>query len=246
MSLQGKVAIVTGSARARGIGAATAIALAKEGADIVINYVSPASKVHAESVAKAVQSAGSQALVVQADLASLEALDLLVKKTVERFGKIDILVNNAGVAGFGAIGQITPEHYQNIFDVNVRAIIFLSQAAVAHMGDGGRIINVSSVVARSAFPASTVYSASKAAVESISRVMGVELRDKGIRVTAVNPGPVLTDMFTSLPKEVQESLDPKTPIGKPEDIADVITFLAGPKSHWVNGGTINTNNAVAF
>lgn len=93
MSLQGKVAIVTGSARARGIGAATAIALAKEGADIVINYVSPASKVHAESVAKAVQSAGSEALVVQADLASLEALDLLVKKTVERFGKIDILVS---------------------------------------------------------------------------------------------------------------------------------------------------------
>ncbi|KIM19387.1 hypothetical protein M408DRAFT_31269 [Serendipita vermifera MAFF 305830] len=91
MSLQGKVAIVTGSAR--GIGAATALALAKDGADVVINYVSPSSEVHAEKVAKAVESAGSQALIVQADLASIEALDLLVKKTVERFGKIDILVS---------------------------------------------------------------------------------------------------------------------------------------------------------
>ena len=127
MSLQGKVAIVTGGAR--GIGAATAIALAKEGANVVINYVSPSSKVRAENVAKAVQSAGSQALVVQADLASIEALDTLVKETVEKFGKIDILVstdslfldvasdtlpkvNNGGTGEFQGIGSITVENYQ--------------------------------------------------------------------------------------------------------------------------------------
>ncbi|KIM31325.1 hypothetical protein M408DRAFT_64775 [Serendipita vermifera MAFF 305830] len=244
MSLQGKVAIVTGSAR--GIGAATAIALAKDGADVVINYVSPSSKVHAESVAKAVQSAGSEALVVQADLASLEALDLLVKKTVERFGKIDILVNNAGAGDGQAVGRITLENYQKIFDINVRAVIFLSQAAVAHMGDGGRIINISTAIARGGFPGTTVYSASKAAVESISRVMAVELRDRGIRVNSINPGPVSTDMFAKIPEEARETIKKTTPVASPEDIADVIAFLASSKSRWVNGGTINTNNAVAF
>jgi 3-oxoacyl-[acyl-carrier protein] reductase len=244
MSLQGKVAIVTGSAR--GIGATVAVSLAQAGADIVINYVSSSSKIHAEAVAKAVQSAGSQALVVQADLASLEALDSLVKKTVERFGKIDILVNNGGVVEFQPIGTITPETYQKIFDINVRAIVFLSQAVVSHMGEGGRIINVSSAVSTTGFPGSTVYSASKAAVEGITRVMAVELRDKGIRVTAINPGPVKTDMFLSNPKEQQDKITATYPTANPEDIADIITFLASPKSRWVNGGTVNANNAAAF
>ncbi|KIM19654.1 hypothetical protein M408DRAFT_330866 [Serendipita vermifera MAFF 305830] len=244
MSLQNKVAIVTGSAR--GIGASAALALAKEGANVVINYVSPSSKTHAEALAKSIQGVDAQALIVQADLASLEALDLLVKKTVERFGKIDILVNNGGVVDFQEVGAITPESYQKIFDINVRAIIFLSQAAVAHMEEGGRIINVSSTAARQGNPSSTVYAASKAAVESISRVMAVELRDKGIRVTSINPGPVTTDMFLTLPEETQDYFKTTQPVAKPEDIADIIVFLAGPKSRWVNGGTINSNNAVVF
>ncbi|KIM26289.1 hypothetical protein M408DRAFT_194844 [Serendipita vermifera MAFF 305830] len=244
MSLQGKVAIVTGSAR--GIGASIATTLAKEGANVVINYVSPSSKARAEEVGKTVRSAGSEALVVQADLASLEALDLLVKKTVERFGKIDILVNNGGVAEVQPIGTIIPEAYQRIFDINVRATIFLSQAAVGHMSDGGRIINISSIAAQQANPGIAVYSASKAAIESITRVMAVELRDKGVRVTAVNPGPVLTDAFYSIPSESQDHFTKSFPVGEPEDIADVVVFLAGPKSRWINGGTINTNNAAVF
>ncbi|KIM19639.1 hypothetical protein M408DRAFT_31050 [Serendipita vermifera MAFF 305830] len=244
MSLQGKTAIVTGSAR--GIGASVAIALAKEGANVVVNYVSPSSQAHAENVVKTIQSTGSRGLVVQADLASTEALELLVKRTVERFGKIDILVNNGGVIELQGVGSITLESYQKIFDINVRAVIFLSQAAVAHMGDGGRTINVSSTAARQGTPLGTVYSASKAAVESITRVMAVELRDKGIRVTSINPGPVTTDMFTSLPEEAQEHVKTIQPVARPEDIADLVKFLASPKSRWVNGGTINANNAVVF
>ncbi|KAG8804505.1 hypothetical protein FRC16_007914 [Serendipita sp. 398] len=170
-SLQGKIAIVTGSSR--GIGSAIAVSLAQKGASVVINYVSSNSKSRAEEVAKTVETFGSKSLVVQADLAKLEDLDKLVKQTVATFGKIDILVNNGGVGEFAPIGSITPESYQRIFDINVRSVIFLSQAAAAHMGQGGRIINISSIVARLGSPTSTVYAASKAALEGITRVMGV-------------------------------------------------------------------------
>ncbi|KIM24484.1 hypothetical protein M408DRAFT_26952 [Serendipita vermifera MAFF 305830] len=244
MSLHGKVAIITGSSR--GIGAATAIALANEGAHIVINHSASSSKDKAENVARNVRGTGSQALVVQADISSLEEINLLVKKTVEHFGKIDILVNNTGIIDFQAVGSITLESYQRIFDINLRAPIFLSQAAVAHMGDGGRIINVSGTAAREGNPTLTVYSASKAALESITRVMGVELRDRGIRVTAVNPGTVFTDAFDASTEERKNHIKATQPVANPEDIADVIAFLAGPKSRWVNGGTINTNNALCF
>jgi 3-oxoacyl-[acyl-carrier protein] reductase len=112
------------------------------------------------------------------------------------------------------------------------------------MGDGGRIINVSSTAARQGNPGATVYSATKAAVESITRVMGIELRDKGIRVNAVNPGPIETDMFLGLPNETQDYFKSTQPIGKVDDIADVITFLAGPDSRWINATTVGTNNGV--
>lgn len=131
------------------------------------------------------------------------------------------------------------------------------------MGDCGRIINVSSTAAQQALPAASgdlshivvrnifpicplVYSASKAAVESITRVLAVELRDKGIRVTSINPGPVFTDKFFQAPIEQQEHWKATVPVAKPEDIADIVVFLAGPKSRWVNGGVINANNALAF
>ncbi|KAG8818993.1 hypothetical protein FRC17_010637 [Serendipita sp. 399] len=241
-SLQGKVAIVTGSAR--GIGATIAIELAHQGANVVINYVSPSSKTRAEEVAKSAEAFGSKALVVQADLANLEDLDNLVKQTVATFGRIDILVNNGGVVDFAPIGDITVESYQKIFDINVRAIIFLSQAAVAHMGEGGRIINISSIASRLGSPASTVYSASKAAVEGITRVMGIELRDKLIRVNAVGPGPVVTDMFTTLSKEEQEQWRSKFPVAEPSDIADSVLFLASSASRWITGTTLATNNGV--
>ena len=112
------------------------------------------------------------------------------------------------------------------------------------MSEGGRIINVSSTAARQGNPGAAVYSATKAAVESITRVMGIELRDKGIRVNAVNPGPVETDMFLGLPNETQDYFKTTQPIAKTDDIADVITFLAGPNSRWINATTIGTNNGV--
>jgi 3-oxoacyl-[acyl-carrier protein] reductase len=112
------------------------------------------------------------------------------------------------------------------------------------MGDGGRIINVSSTAARQGNPGSLVYAASKSAVEGITRVMAVELRDRGIRVNSINPGPVTTDMFHALSEDVQEYFRSSHPVAKPDDISDVVVFLASPKSRWVNGGTISTNNGV--
>ncbi|KAG8802238.1 hypothetical protein FRC19_011250 [Serendipita sp. 401] len=239
-SLQNKVAIVTGSAR--GIGASVAVELARNGANVVINYVSPNSKTRAEEVAKTVEGLGSKALVVQADLAKVQDLENLVNETVAAFGKIDILVNNGGVVDFAPIGDISLESYQKIFDINVRAIVFLSQAVVAHMGKEGRIINVSSVAARLGAPGTTVYAASKAAVEGITRVMGIELRDKGIRVNAVAPGPITTDMFTTLDDETQEQFRSKFPVGEASDIANSVLFLASSASGWITGTTLNTNN----
>jgi len=145
---------------------------------------------------------------------------------------------------FLSVDEQTRESYSNLFDVNVRAIIFLSQAVVPYMGDGGRIINLSSTAARQGNPTATVYSATKAAVESITRVMGIELRDKGIRVNAVNPGPVETDMFLGLSSETQEYFRSTQPVAKADDITDVVTFLAGPNSRWINATTVGTNNGV--
>ncbi|KAG8752988.1 hypothetical protein FRC14_006533 [Serendipita sp. 396] len=243
-SLQDKTAIVTGSSR--GIGAAIAVALAREGADVVVNYVSPSSKSRAEEVAKIIEGLGSKALIVQADLANLEDVNSLVKQTVAAFGKIDILVNNGAVVQFETIGNITVESYNQTFDVNVRAIIFLSQAAVAHMGKGGRIINVSSTTARQGLPTSTVYAASKGAVESLTRVMGIELRDQEIRVTAVAPGPIATDRYHSFTEEEKERSKALFPIGEPADIADAVVFLASPASRWVTGTTLSVNNGVVL
>ncbi|KAG8752965.1 hypothetical protein FRC14_006542 [Serendipita sp. 396] len=245
-SLQGKVAIVTGSSR--GIGAAIAIALARQGANIVVNHVSPKSKARAEEVAKAVEELGPKALVVQADLSQLPDLESLVKQAVAAFGKVDILVNNGGVTQFAHIGEITPLSYQQVFDVNVRATIFLSQAVVPHMGKGGRIINVSSTAARQGIPTSAVYAASKGAVESLTRVMGIELRDKEIRVNAVAPGPVMTDMYHSVSEEerAKKRAGAYVPVAEPSDIADAVAFLASPASRWVTGFTLSVNNGVVL
>ncbi|KAG8820530.1 hypothetical protein FRB91_000547 [Serendipita sp. 411] len=243
-SLQGKVALVTGSSR--GIGAAIAISLAREGANVVVNYVSPTSKSRAEEVAKTIEGFGSKALVVQADLAKLEDLENLVKEAVATFGRIDILVNNSGISQLAKIGDITPESYSQIFDINVRAIIFLSQAVVAHMPNGGRIINVSSTLARMGYPTSAVYSASKGAVESLTRVMGIELRDKEIRVNSVAPGPITTDMFNQNDEQTREAIKAHFPVGEPADIADAVAFLASPASRWVTGTTISTNNGMVL
>ncbi|CAG7850541.1 Uncharacterized oxidoreductase MexAM1_META1p0182; AltName: Full=ORFC [Serendipita indica DSM 11827] len=244
MSLSGKVALVTGSAR--GIGAAIAVALAQQGAHVVINHVSSSSLSRAQEVARSIENlgTGSRTLIVQADLASLDELNNLVKQTVDHFGRIDILVNNGAVAELAPLEEVTVDHYQRMYDVNVRAVIFLTKAVVAHMKEGGNIINISSVSARIGEAGTTVYASTKAAVESVTRVLGIELRDRNIKVNAVSPGPVVTDTFKGLPEEAKASIRNSRPVAEPSDIADVVVFLASPASRWITGSTLSASNGV--
>ncbi len=169
--LTGKVAVVTGASK--GIGAAIAKALAAEGAAVVVNYAS--SQAGADAVVQAITAAGGRAIAVQGDVSKADQVKGLIDAAVEKFGHLDVLVNNSGIYAFGAIEEITEEHYRRMFDVNVLGVLFATQAAVKHFGDGGSVINISSAVTSLAPPASSVYTGTKGAVDAITSVLANEL-----------------------------------------------------------------------
>jgi 3-oxoacyl-[acyl-carrier protein] reductase len=240
--LEGKVAVVTGAAR--GIGAAIAERLAADGATVVVNYAK--SGKDAEAVAERVRKAGGKAKAVQADLGVPAQAKALIEAAFKEFGRLDILVNNAGMANFAPLEAIDEAHVRAHFDLNVNGPLFATQAAAARFPkEGGRVINVSSVVATGAMPAMSVYAATKAALEALTRVLAAELGPKGVTVNAVAPGPVATEMakgFLGDPA-VKSSLVARTPlgrIGEPSDIAGAVAFLASDDARWVTGQTLRT------
>jgi len=239
--LTSQVAVVTGASR--GIGAAIAKRLAADGARVVVNYCR--TEQAALEVVSAIQALGSEAIAVKADIADHTQIQRLFLTTLEHFGRLDILVNNAGVFEMRPIEQIDAAHYAATFDVNVRGVLFACQEAARHFGsEGGRIINLSSVAARLAMPAGSVHVASKAAVEAITRCLAVELGARGITVNAVAPGATETDIAKWQPPELREQIINATAlgrIGKPEDIADVIAFLASDQARWITGKTIGVD-----
>ncbi len=243
--LTDKTALVTGASR--GIGAAIARRLAREGARVIIHYARRADL--AEQVAADVRAAGSQAALLQADLADLNQVRPLVEKAADAFGRLDILVNNAAVSqGGGPLENIRPEDFEATFNVNVRALLFACQAAVGRMGDGGRIINLSSGITRSNVAGSAVYSASKAAVEMITKVLAAELGRRNITVNAVLPGMTETDLLhQSVPKPAIADYLARIPLGRlgrPDDIADVVAFLASDDARWITGETLAANGGL--
>ena len=188
--LAGKVAIVTGASK--GIGASIAKHLGAAGASVVVNYAS--SKQGADSVVSAIKENGGKAVAVQANLAKAADIEKLFSETQKAFGRLDILVNNAGIYEFAPLESITPEHFHKAFDLNVLGLILASQQAVKHFGpEGGSIINISSVVATAAPPGTSVYSATKAAVDAVTRSLAQELGPRKIRVNSINPGMVETE-----------------------------------------------------
>jgi 3-oxoacyl-[acyl-carrier protein] reductase len=239
--LAGKVAIVTGASK--GIGAAIAEELASQGASVAVNYAS--SKQGADRVVAKIAAAGGKAVAVHANLADPADVPRLFAETKQAFGQVDILVNNAGVYEFAPLAEITPEHYRKQFDLNVLGLILASQEAAKHFGDrGGSIVNISSVVAEAAIPNSTVYSATKAAVNSITKVLAAELGPRKIRVNSVNPGMVETEgthtagiTESDFRKQV-EATTPLGRIGQPQDIAPAVAFLASPDAAWITGQTL--------
>jgi 3-oxoacyl-[acyl-carrier protein] reductase len=190
--LDGKVAVVTGASK--GIGASIALHLAAEGASVVVNYSS--SKEGADRVVAEIAKAGGKALAVQANLADQADIRRLFARAKEAFGKVDILVNNAGVYQFAPLEEVTPELFHKMFNLHVLGLILASQEAVKQFGpDGGSIINISSVAATSAPPMTSVYSATKAAVDAVTRSLAQELGPRKIRVNSINPGMVETEGF---------------------------------------------------
>jgi len=235
--LEGKVALVTGASK--GIGAAIAKALAAQGAAVAVNYAS--SKAGADAVVAAIGKAGGKAVAVQGDVSKAADAQAIVAETVRQFGRLDILVNNSGVYEFAPLEAITAEHFDKQFDVNVRGLLQTTQAAAGHLGEGGSIINISSLVTRIVPPASAVYSATKGAVDAITGVLSRELGPRKIRVNALSPGMVETEGTHAagvIGSDFQTNAVAQTPLGRigvPEDIASIAVFLASDDSHWLTG-----------
>ncbi|MBP1182506.1 glucose 1-dehydrogenase [Methylobacterium sp. PvR107] len=244
--LDGKVAVVTGASK--GIGAAIAKALAKDGAAVVVNYAS--SRTGAEAVVTAITAAGGRATAVQADVSDAAQARGLIQAAIKEFGRLDILVNNSGVYEFAALAEVTEAHYRRIFDVNVLGVLLATQAASEHLGEGGSIITISSVAA-SIHPATTaVYSGTKGAVNAISGVLANELAPRKIRVNVVSPGYVVTEGTHTAGisgSEMEAGMVAQTPLGRagqPDDIAGVVAFLASDDARWVTGEDINVGGGV--
>jgi 3-oxoacyl-[acyl-carrier protein] reductase len=239
-NLKGKVAIVTGASK--GIGAGIAEDLAKQGAVVVVNYSSSPAQA-AEVVAK-IKAAGGKAKAIRANISKLSEAKQLVKDTLAEFGRLDILVNNAGIYEFAPLPDITEELFDRIFDLNVKGLLFATQAAVNAFGEsGGAIINISSVASIAAEPTSSVYSATKAAVDSFTRTLAAELGPRKILVNSILPGPVETPgthalgQFDALVARFLANT-PLGRVGQPSDIAKVVSFLASEDSGWITGQVI--------
>lgn len=244
--LEGKVALVTGGSR--GIGAAIALKLAQEGAKVAISYQK--NKGAADSVVERIGELGTEGLAVQANASSQKESDDLVAAVVKKFGRVDILVNNAGVFEGAPVTEITLEHYERVFDVNIKGVLANTVAALKSMPDGGRIINISSGVARMTFPGASVYSATKAALDTLTRVWAQELGQRKITVNGVAPGTTATDMYNAaVPEEAKAHMTERTALGRvgtPEDIADAVLFLASDEGRWVTGHTIACDGGISI
>jgi 3-oxoacyl-[acyl-carrier protein] reductase len=236
--LNGKVAVVTGASK--GIGAGIAKSLGAAGAVVVVNYAS--SKEGADRVVADIKANGGKALAVKGDVAKAADVERLFDETRKAFGKVDVLVNNAGVYKFDAIEQVTEDEFHRQFNTNVLGTLLATREAVKHFGnDGGSVINISSVASTDAVPTSSIYSATKGAVDTLTRVLAAELGPRNIRVNVIAPGGVETEGVHALGiigSDFEKQMIGKTPLGRlgqPDDIARVAVFLASDDSAWMTG-----------
>ena len=240
MSLQGKTALVTGGGR--GIGASIARRLAADGANMAITYSQSAEA--AETVAAACREKGVEAEAMPADSGNAKDVAGLVDKVVERFGRLDIMVNNAGVLSSASLEETTDEEFDRAMNVNVRGVFVVSRSADRVMGEGGRIINIGSIFGESMPLANLgLYTMSKFAVAGLTRAWARDLGPQGITVNCVQPGPIDTDMNPAQ-GPFADLLTPRTALGrygKPDEIAELVAFLAGPQSSYLTGACINAD-----
>ena len=240
------VAIVTGSSR--GIGAAIAQRLAKDGHAVIVNYAGNADE--AAKVVSTIVAAGGQATAVQADVADPAAVRRLFDETLRIYGRVDVLVNNAGIMPpkLPQLADTDDKTFDSLFGVNVKGSFNTMREAATRMQAGGRIVNFSSSVIGLALPGYAVYAATKAAIETMTNILAKELRGRNITVNAVAPGPTATALFLNgKSPEVIERLSKAAPLerlGTPEDIANAVAYLAGPDAAWVNAQTLRVNGGI--
>ena len=243
--LEGKVAVVTGGNS--GIGLATAKRFQKEGAKVAISGRSR------KTLDEAVRAIGNGVVAVQADVAKLTDLDKLYAEVSEKLGKIDVLFVNAGVAKFAPLGETSESVYDEQFDINIKGAYFTIKKALPLLNDGASIILNTSVAASTGTPRTSAYSATKAALRSLARTAAAELAERGIRVNAVAPGPIVTPIFgkTGLPKEAfdafAQEITAKVPMkrfGQPEEVAGAVAFLASQDASYITGVEINVDGGL--
>lgn len=235
--LKGKVAVVTGASK--GIGAAIAQALAAEGASVVVNYAS--SKAGADKVVAAITAAGGKAVAVGGDVSKAAEAQGIIAAAIKNYGRLDILVNNSGVYEFAPLEAVTEDSFHRQFNINVLGLLLVTQAAAKHLGAGASIINIGSGVSRLTPPTSSVYAATKGAVDAITGVLARELGPKQIRVNSINPGMVETEGTVTggfIGSEFEKALIAQAPLGRTGRVGDISTiavFLASGDSGWLTG-----------
>ncbi|HEY9236228.1 MULTISPECIES: SDR family NAD(P)-dependent oxidoreductase [Phenylobacterium] len=240
-NLEGKAAIVFGGSR--GIGAAIAVRLAQEGADVALTYVSSPDR--AAATAKLIEAEGRTALPLHADSADADAVQAAARQAAERLGRLDIAVINAGVLALGAIEDASLADLDRSLEINLRGVFLAIQAAQKHMGAGGRIITIGSNTANRAVAGSSIYGMTKSAVGALVRSAALDLAPRGITVNNVQPGPIRTDMT----REAIDWLVPRIPLGRvgePEEVGGLVAYLARPETGYMTGASITVDGGMSL
>ena len=247
MGLTGKTAVVTGGSR--GIGRAICIELAKQGANVVVNYSGSEDK--AKQVVSEIEQLGSKAIAVQANVADSDAVDSMMKQAIEVFGTLDILVNNAGITRDNLLMRMKEQEWDEVVDTNLKGVFLCTKAVTRQMMKqrAGRIINISSIVGVAGNPGQANYVAAKAGVIGLTKTCAQELASRNILVNAIAPGFITTEMTDSLPEELKEAMLKQIPLaklGQPEDVAKAVVFFASDNANYITGQTLHIDGGLVM
>ena len=247
MKLIGKTALVTGASR--GIGREIALELARQGANVVVNYAGSEAKAY--EVVEEIKGLGQEAIAIQCDVSNSESVTDMVKETVDHFGKIDILVNNAGITRDNLLMRMKENEWDDVININLKGVFLCTKAVTRQMMKQryGRIINISSVVGVSGNPGQANYVAAKAGVIGLTKTSAKELASRGITVNAIAPGFITTEMTDQLTEDIKNEMLKMIPLaqfGEPKDIANTVVFLASDDSRYITGQTIHVNGGMVM